>query len=137
MGKKYSAVIKNCLADLARLCCSAHEFMEQSGVTAAAIYKIDLSLEELITNTIKYGYDDSLEHKIAISLDIDAGQLHLTIEDDSHEFDPTMVDEPDLNDDVSSRKIGGVGLHLIRNMVERIAYTRNGTINTVSITVLN
>lgn len=136
MDKIYSAIIVNSLDELARLCHATHEFMSQANIPSSAIYKIDLSLEELLTNVVKYGYDDQIHHNITVSLIISEDKIILTTQDDSREFDPTIVRDIELQEDILNRKVGGVGLHLTRNMVDSITYCRKNGINIVSVIVL-
>jgi anti-sigma regulatory factor (Ser/Thr protein kinase) len=136
MDKIYSAVIVNSLDELSRLCHVAHEFMSNANIPSSAIYKIDLSLEELLTNVIKYGYDNQSHHNINVSLKISEDRVILTTQDDSREFDPTIVRDIELQEDILIRKVGGVGLHLTRNMVDSITYCRENGINIVNVIVL-
>lgn len=90
----------------------------------AADYLANLAIEELITNCIKYGYDDAGEHIIEIELKLAANELVLTVTDDGHPFNPLELPETDTSLPVEEQPIGGLGIHLLRKMSDRIEYAR-------------
>ena len=68
-------------------------------------YTLDLVLEELLSNTIKYGYDDALPHTIAITFAVGSDHLKLTVADDGHEFDPRGDYGADVTKPLQERKL--------------------------------
>ncbi|MFA7229921.1 MAG: ATP-binding protein [Victivallaceae bacterium] len=131
MDKKMSFTIANSMEALGGLCREVHAFMERHSLPAAAIYAIDLSLEEMATNIIKYGYDDKQKHEITVGLAIGNNQIALTLEDDGHEFNPLDAQEADLTTGLSERQVGGVGILLARSMTDSICYVRKNERNIV------
>lgn len=131
MDKKIFFTIANSMEALANICRDVHAFMERHSLPAAAIYAIDLSLEEMATNIIKYGYDDKQRHEIIVGLDIGNNQITLTLEDDGHEFNPLDAKEADLTTGLSERQVGGVGILLARSMTDSIFYVRKNERNIV------
>jgi anti-sigma regulatory factor (Ser/Thr protein kinase) len=81
-------------------------------------------LEELITNTIKYAYDDQDLHVIDVLISTSTDAITLAVDDDGHPFDPTAQAGPDLTLPAEERPIGGLGLHLIRNLMDTFTYER-------------
>ncbi len=135
MGKSLSLKIGNDLNELAVLCREVHNFLEDEKVPAAPVYKIDLSIEEMLTNVIKYSYDDNDRHEISVYLQIDPDRILLEMRDDGHEFNPLEAPLSDLSDEIELRRVGGMGIHLTRTMVDAISYLRDGNTNMVAVSV--
>lgn len=122
---------KNTFEELVRLSRQSTNFLEKNGTPSAAIFATELALEELITNTIKYGYDDSAEHEIDVIIAKTEGAVTITVSDDGHEFDPLGAPAPDLTSDAEDREIGGLGIHLLKNVMT-LRYERVGGKNVVT-----
>jgi anti-sigma regulatory factor (Ser/Thr protein kinase) len=116
--------IKNDLAEMSKLREVVQEFCEQNRLTQDLQFVLDLCLEELVTNVIKYGYDEPAEHRIQIEFFLREGLLVLEITDDGCPFDPTHIPEPNLDVPPEERQIGGLGIHLVRNFVDSMEYKR-------------
>lgn len=110
-----------------------HNFLEKENISQHTLYAVDLSLEEMLTNIIKYGYNDKNTHEILINASIENKQLILSIEDDGHEFNPLERPDADLTGMVKDRKVGGVGIHLTRKMVKSMEYKRADNKNILKI----
>ena len=101
---------------------SARSWLSQQQVSPEVSYFVSLALEELVTNCIKYGYDDTNEHIIDVLLSLTDKTLTMIVVDDGHEFDPLLAPGPDLNLPIEDRPIGGLGIHLLRQMADDITY---------------
>ena len=106
-----------------------HRFCEENRLHEDVVFALDLCLEELVTNVIFYGYNDKNEHWIEVTLDLQDNFVHVQIRDDGIPFDPTQSPEPDLDLPLEERKIGGLGIHLVKNYVDSIGYKRDGSFN--------
>ena len=91
-------------------------------------------MDELLTNTISYGYDDDEEHRIDLSLRLEGGTLVVEIADDGRAFDPLQAPEPDLGASLEERAVGGLGIYLVRKTMDGVAYRREGGRNVVTLT---
>ena len=98
-------------------------------------YTLDLVLEELLSNTIKYGYDDALPHTIAIIFSVGSDHLKLTVVDDGHEFDPRGDYGADVTKPLQERKVGGVGLLLVKSLSREMDYRRESGRNILEIVI--
>jgi anti-sigma regulatory factor (Ser/Thr protein kinase) len=121
--------------DLSRVTEEAVRFIEARGVGQRAVYLANLTIEEMGTNIIKYGYDDTAVHEILLRLEIHPDTLLLVLEDDGHEFNPLKAPQPDLDLPVEERVPGGLGIHLIRKLVEQMDYTRCGGRNRLTVRI--
>lgn len=87
-------------------------------------FDLNLSLEELITNTMFYGYDDGNEHFIEINFIIEKDFIKVEILDDGNEFNPLLLPEPDLTIPLNERRIGGLGIFLVKRIMDNVEYHR-------------
>ena len=88
-----------------------------------------LTLEEIVLNCIKYGYDDDAQHVIDVDWEWENDQFRMTIRDDGHPFNPLDAPPPNLTDNLEDRPIGGLGLHLLRHLWSDLEYARMGDLN--------
>lgn len=116
--------IKNNLQELSRLASLIEEFCEKHELGMRITFQINLIIDEIITNIISYGFEDEFEHIIVIELDLQDEILHCSISDDGLAFDPLIVEKPNLDEGVEDRKIGGLGIHFVKTMIDDISYER-------------
>lgn len=95
---------------------------------------LNLVLEELITNTIFYGYEDQNEHFIQIEISYENQVIMMQIEDDGKEFNPLLMAEPDIELSVQDREIGGLGIHFVRKLMDDVSYSRTNNKNILTLT---
>ncbi len=86
------------------------------------IYKVQLAVEEAITNIIRHGYRGEVSGKIRLEIIVRHFTLMVVIIDRGKEFDPRLIDKPDLNQYVQVGKIGGLGIMMIKNLIDDIDY---------------
>ncbi len=122
--KVYTLELKNDLSELDRLCQHCEEIGQTIGVTDKAIFEMNLALDELFTNIISYGFQDNHEHTIKINISIEGDLLDIRIEDDGVPFNPTESKTPDFQCGIEECKIGGLGIHLIKKLMDEIQYQR-------------
>lgn len=115
--------IKNDLNEIERVAQFVETFAEGHLLPPKLAFEINLALEELVTNVISYGYDDTGEHLIRLTLDMDGEDLDASIEDDARPFNPLDAPPPDINLPLEDRPIGGLGIHLVKNMFDTLAYS--------------
>ena len=85
-----------------------------------------LVFEEIVTNIIRYGFDDGDEHPIDVSFARGDAELTLIFDDDGRPFDPRTVPAPDLHRPLAAAPIGGRGIFLVRKNAKRLDYERTG-----------
>jgi len=137
MAEPFSLLdLRNDFADLSRAVREANGVLECADLTAEAVYRANLGLEEILTNIIKYGFDDASEHRIAVRIEPRPGLLRLTIEDDGHAFDPRQAPPPRLDRPLSERRAGGLGIHLVLAMMDRVDYRRQDGRNILELTIV-
>lgn len=91
--------------------------------------KLNLVLEEAFTNIVNYGFRDKKTHEIALVFEKQNNCLLISLIDDGIPYDPTLASDPDINLSAEEREIGGLGIHLIRKMMDKVSYQRVGETN--------
>jgi len=127
--------MRNNMPELADVAEQLRIFMRSVAIPQKMTYVISLSFEEMVSNIIKYGYDDELTHEISVCLSCDGDSIKLRLADDGHPFDPLSVKEPDTGASISERDIGGLGIHLVKEMADSVDYKREGGLNILDISV--
>jgi len=129
MQPGFSLRIHNRLLELDRIADAVEVFGEAHGLPHKLRFKIRLVLDELLTNIINYGYCDNGDHVVRVSMGQDGSRLRFVLEDDARPFNPLSAKSPDFETSVADRKIGGLGIHLVRVIMDRVAYERVGGTN--------
>jgi anti-sigma regulatory factor (Ser/Thr protein kinase) len=123
--------LTNRLAEIPRSAELVAAFCARQGLASSVNFVINVSLEELLVNTMSYGYADDRDHEIVVQIWRQDADLVIDITDDARPFDPTGVAPPDLDAPLNGRPIGGLGIHLVRNMVDRMEYRYDGRQNRI------
>jgi anti-sigma regulatory factor (Ser/Thr protein kinase) len=129
MADDLTLQIKNDFAAVQSASEAATRWLEERQTPKELRYFANLAIEEIVTNCVKYGYTDSKEHLIEVTLRFSAGALVITLIDDGQPFDPLAAPEPDLDMAVEERPIGGLGIYLLRQMSDRMEYRRDADKN--------
>ena len=121
--------IPNELSEVSRLRDFVLAHCTEHALDARTGHQLTLVLEELVSNAVKYAYDDGAVHTIHITIRQDTDAVVLEIEDDGRAFDPFSLPEPNVDLGVEERPIGGLGVHLVRHLMDRVSYERRGDLN--------
>jgi serine/threonine-protein kinase RsbW len=124
-------VIGNTIAEMVKVIEFVEKFGAAHGIPQAAINDLNVCLDELLNNTISYGYDDQAPHSIAIDLTLAAGLLTADIKDDGKPFDPRKSTPKPSRGTIQSRAVGGLGLHFVKTLMDEVGYMRMGRNNVV------
>ena len=129
MTNIFSLTLTNDFHELERATPLVEGFLSPFSLSSEAVFLVHFAIEEIITNIIKYGYDDQESHRIDLLIEVSSTELAVSITDDGHEFDPGQAPAPDLESPVQDRKIGGLGIYLTRKMSSGLEYHRDGSNN--------
>lgn len=131
--QNYSFELDCKLSDLKALNQHLVAFGGTVGLSEFQISEMNICLDELFTNIVSYGFNDDLEHKIKFTMKVVDNKLIATIEDDGVPFNPLEKAVTELPEDVDSAKIGGLGIHITRELVDKISYERKPGVNRLTI----
>jgi serine/threonine-protein kinase RsbW len=126
--------LRNDPAEVASLAARVDEFCAAHAVSPTLTAQLNLALDEAISNIIAYGYDDDGEHAIAVRIAVAHGALIAELVDDGREFDPRQALPPDLAAPLDERPVGGLGIHLVRHLMDEVLYRREGGRNHLVLT---
>ena len=119
-----SILFKNELAEIGRLGQVVEEFAELHHLPPNLVFQFNVALEEILTNVISYGYEDSGEHEIMIRLSCTEEEMTAEVEDDGRPFNPLEAAEPDTSKPLEDRPVGGLGIHFVRKFMDKVEYRR-------------
>ena len=107
--------IRNFVAEVAR----------EGGFTEKAIYSLQLAADEAASNIIEHAYQGVANASLQITCDMQDDELIITMRDSGKPFDPSNVKQPNLKADLSKRQIGGLGVYLMRKLMDEVRYESN------------
>lgn len=119
-----SIALKNEIDEIERLSEIVSEFGNAHNLSEEFVYAVNLALDEILTNTISYGYPDKDAHEITVTLRVPGNELVAEVIDDAHAFDPLSAPKADVNLPLEQRNVGGLGIHLARTLMDEMAYRR-------------
>ena len=110
------------------------EFWSAAELPPAEALPFELALEEIFMNVVLHGSPAGTAPRVDVSLALADNGLTLTIEDDGEPFDPLALPAPDLTASIAERRVGGLGVYFVRQMMDAVSYRRVGARNQLSMT---
>ena len=98
------------------------EEARQVGFSDKEIYAIQLAADEASTNIIEHAYAGVKDGKIEIDCTVTDKEIKIVLRDQGAAFNPASVPEPNVKADLSDRKIGGLGMYLMRKLMDEVFY---------------
>ena len=108
---------------------------KENDLAPALAARIHLALEEAVSNVIMYAYPEGTTGNLVLDAVRDGNRLRFTLVDRGKAFDPTAVPEADLTTRVEDRPIGGLGIHLVRSIMDSIRYKRLDGMNVLTMII--
>lgn len=121
---KKHIVIKNEISEISILTDFIEQIGEELDMKPSLVMSLNLVLEEAISNIILYAYPQKMNELITIMVEKSETMLIFTITDKGVEFDPTVVPEADITLSAKERPIGGLGIYLIKKIMNEVEYQR-------------
>lgn len=114
--------LHNDLSEISRMAEIVHEYGRTHSFGKEVVEEINLALEELISNIILHGYGEDGDLGIDVSLNLKGDTLYIVISDDAQPFNPLEIDDPDIDLPVEERQIGGLGVFLTKQVMDKLEY---------------
>jgi serine/threonine-protein kinase RsbW len=108
-------------------------FGKANRIPPNVIHDMNVSLDEVLSNIILHACVGEAPRTITVRLAVSGRQLIVNVDDDGKPFDPLTVPPPDLSGPAKDRAIGGVGIHFVRALMDRITYVRHGDRNSLKL----
>ncbi len=123
-SQQASLVVPNQLKELDTITRFLDDLAEQWNLPVTLIMTLNLVLEEAFTNIVLYAYPDDQLHAIDFGFSRDGNLLRVELTDDGVAYDPTVKEDPDVGLSAGEREIGGLGIFLIKQMMDTVSYHR-------------
>jgi serine/threonine-protein kinase RsbW len=119
--------------EVARVSAAWAAFAETHALPASVRRSLHVALDEILTNTLQYGFvgREGGGGAVTIEVELRPDRVSATLTDDGRPFDPFSVAAPDIALPVEERRIGGLGVHLVRGMMDEVSYQRRADRNVV------
>ena len=131
---RYQVVINNDLIEIKTVKEEFEKFSKVNEIAEKMSKQFMIAIDELLNNVIHYGYPKDKENEININFELSKTMLSLTFIDEGIPFNPFQKTKPDTTLSIEDRPIGGLGLHLVKNMMDKVEYQRHINKNVVKIT---
>ena len=117
-------VIKNDITEISKLAIFIEELSEELALAPELTFNLNLVLEEAVSNVILYAYGEEKQKEITLLANMSDNNLIFVLTDSGQEFDPTKVPDADVTLSAEEREIGGLGIFLIRQIMNTVEYQR-------------
>lgn len=116
--------VRNDVAELALVSDRLEQLGAELGVAVRPLMQLQVALDELAGNIIEHGWPDGGPHEFRVRITGRGDRIEIEIEDDGREFDPRLAAPPEPVRPGSRPRLGGVGVHLAKSLVDRLEYKR-------------
>lgn len=128
-------VLNGSLGELQRLVTETQKFCRGHSLSHEVEFDLNLVLEELFTNSLNHGGCAGMENAVQIRLQLVGDAVRAEFSDRGRPFDPSGAPEPDLDAGLEERSVGGLGVHLVRQIVRGLEYRRVGGWNRITMSL--
>lgn len=116
--------IKNQISELEKVAQFVEEIGEELGLSMELQMNLNLVMEEMVTNVIFYAYPEGVIADIELLAKSDGKELTFVLSDQGKEFDPTAKEDTDLDVNPADRDLGGMGIFIVKNIMNKVTYQR-------------
>ena len=121
---KKKLTLKNQLSELERVNQFIEEIGEELGLDMELQMNLNLVMEEMVVNVISYAYPEGKTADIELVAESDGKELTFVLSDQGKEFDPTLSEETDMDVNPAERELGGMGIFIVKNIMNKVTYQR-------------
>lgn len=129
-----SITLPNDVAEVPVLAEFVEEVCEEAGMDMSTTMQLNLAIEEAVVNVMDYAYPAGEKGEVVVDAVVNDGLLQIVIRDHGTPFDPTAKGDVDTTLSAEERNIGGLGIHLIRTIMDTVSYERVGDSNVLTLT---
>ena len=115
-------ILRNHVQDLPHLAAFVDQVCEVAGFSASITMQMNLAIEEAVVNVMNYAYPQGTEGEVRIEAQADENGVQFVIIDSGTPFDPTTEAEADTTLSAEERQIGGLGIFLVRQLMDTVSY---------------
>ena len=116
--------LKNQISELERVNQFVEEIGDELGLDMELQMNLNLVMEEMVSNVIFYAYPQGTEAEIELVAESDGKEVTFVLSDSGKEFDPTMKESVNTDINPAERDIGGMGIFIVKNIMNKVSYQR-------------
>ncbi len=124
MDAALDLTIRNDLQQVSYVAERLAPLLESWKVAPRTAYRTQLVIEEVLSNVVRHGFPDGGQHEISVRVAHDGEHIDICVQDDGVAFDPSGASTVDVDQPLEQRRVGGLGIHLVRQFVEHLEYQR-------------
>jgi sigma-B regulation protein RsbU (phosphoserine phosphatase) len=132
-AESFNTRIENQLSEVGGVLSAFEDFAKRSQIPSDATQKVKVAFDELLNNIVSYGFPDGAKHLVDVNVERLQDRLKITVTDDGVPFNPFQKGKPDLGGSLADRQIGGLGIHLVRELMDEVSYKRGVDRNVVTL----
>lgn len=125
-------ILSNQLSELDRLSQWAEQMGGELGLSPRQVFHLNLALEEVVTNVMKYAYGPGVDKPIEVDLEAGGELVRVRVADQGPEFNPLDLPPPATDAPLDERRVGGVGIYLTAKIMDNLRYARQGRMNVLT-----
>jgi anti-sigma regulatory factor (Ser/Thr protein kinase) len=127
--------LRNQRSEIARMFTLLEGFCQSHGISEDDMFNVRLVLDEAVINVIVHGYEDTREHEINVALALDGDLLAIHLDDDGVAYNPLDAPPPRFDLPIEQRRIGGLGVHIMKTLAKSVEYSRANERNNLDIVI--
>jgi serine/threonine-protein kinase RsbW len=116
--------IRNCRTEMPTVVDMVERFGAEHRIPRNVVNDLNVVLDEVLNNIISYAYRPGEQSDIVVRLTMRPREITAEIEDRGRPFDPLRAPAPDLSAPLRERKVGGLGIHFVKKLMDHVAYAR-------------
>ena len=118
--------IRNDVAELGSLRDRLERLGRELGIPSKPLMQMQVALDEIVSNVIKYGWPEGGNHRLLVRITARDDRIEVEIVDDGRAFDPRQAPPPERLPAGRRPRPGGVGIHMVKQLVDKVEYERSG-----------
>ncbi len=129
--------LANDLSEIRRLVDALDHFGHEVGLSADVSFKLTLALDEVVSNVIRHAFEPGSDGRVHVRVAYEDGLVTAVVADAGPPYDPRATPPPKMDVPISERRPGGLGVYLVRTLMDSVDYRREDGRNVVTLTVKN
>jgi serine/threonine-protein kinase RsbW len=119
--------------EIERLNRLVRQFGELHELPGRTLYALTLAIDELVSNVILHGFDDPVSQEVTVRIQVENREVCAIVTDAGRAFDPLSMPPPDLSAPLEQRPLGGLGIHIVRSLMDQVDYRRENGKNFLTV----
>jgi anti-sigma regulatory factor (Ser/Thr protein kinase) len=124
MNRSVELRLRNELSEIGVVRDTLDSLGSEFGMPMRALMQLQVALDEVVSNVVKYSWQDGEKHEFVVRITVHSGGVDLEIFDDGQAFDPSSAPAPSVPPDGQRPRPGGLGIHMVKKLVDRMSYER-------------